>query len=534
MKKFIFKKKEFILLVLIIILASALRLWMLGQVPISMSDDEIREISASYSIAHTGKDVYGNFLPVVFNQDGFNTYGLVPIYARSLFFLFLDLNSFTGRLPYALSSIFSVILLYLIVKKLFNGKIALISSFALSISVWQLQLSRIAIETNISLFLYLLGIFIFLYSKNKTKLIVLSMTILFLAFYSYSAFKIFFLPLMFVLIWYKFKELTKKHILIIIATIIFAFVSFGFLSITQNASKYSSNVGAPFFFLDKSQTALSVELERRASNEPQIIKAVYHNKFTYWSRIFATNYLTAFSPQYLFLNQEASGIYSIWGRGEMYIFELPFFIIGFLFLFLKKRREFYLVLLFLLISPLPSALGIGTPTWTSRSGFMVFWLYTFVGAGIYYLLTFKKQNYRYLAFILIILFYLYAVVGYVFQYYSDWSRSNAKYFSKSTQDLIYVLNNYKSKGKKVIVAGTGGNTFLHYAFYNKLDPKLVQANMSKNSIKFDNFTFQKDCLLKIPDNLVYIAPAGCKYEATPSSKIKTFDTNEAVWNIYEK
>jgi len=534
MKKLFRFKKEFILFLLVVILASFLRLYNLGTVPVSMTDDEIRETYTAYSIAHTGRDVFGNFLPVVFKIDGASTWGPVLMYIKIPFSLFLPLNSFTARFPYALASIFSVIFFYFIVKKLFNDKIAIVSSFALSVSVWQIQLARIVIESNISLTLYLLGIFVYLYSKNKTRLIVLSMVVFFLAFFSYSAFKIFFLPLILILVWYKFKELGKKHLLIILTTILLTFGSYGFLIITQNAAYYTGNEGSSLFFQDKQRTALSVEMERRASNEPQIIKTLYHNKFTFWFRVFATNYLTGFSPQYLFLNQEASGIYSIWGRGELYIFELPLILIGIVYLFLKKRKEFYLVLMLLLISSLPSALGVGIPTWTSRSAFMVFWLYVFVGAGIFCLLTLpKKQIYKYVIFAIISLFYLYGVMGYIFQYYYDWSRTNAKYFSESTKDLIYKIGDYQKEGKNVFVSGATQNTFLHYAFYNKVDPKIVQENISKIPIKFSNFTLQEECLKEIPKNLVYITVVNCRYNATPSAMIKEPNSSVTVWNIYE-
>ena len=525
--------RNYLPIILIILLASVLRLWQLGNVPISMSDDEIREVYTAYSIAHSGKDIFGNFMPIVFKMDGFNTWGTVPIYLRVPFSFIFSLTPFFARLPYALSSIFSVFLFYLIIRKLFNDKIALFSSFVASVSVWQIQLSRIAIETDITIFLYLLGIFVYLYSKKNIKLVYLSMAILFLAFYGYSAFKIFFLPLVFILAWYKYKEFGKKIILIVLVTLFLALGTFGGLSVIQGASQYSSAGGSPFFFLEKQQTSLAIELERRASVEPSLIKTIYHNKFTYWGRTAAINYLTSFSPQYLFLNQESSGIYSIWGRGEMYIFELPLLIIGIGYLFKKKRKEFNLILLLLLISPLPSALGVGGATWTSRSAFMALWLFVFVGAGIYFLFNYpKKQVYKYAVLGILAIFYLYSISGYLSQYYFDWSRTNAKYFSKSTKDLVFLIKKYQSENKNVLVAGATENTFMHYAFYNQLDPKLVQDNINKSPIRFSNFTFQKDCAFQIPTGIVYISQSTCSYKATPSAEIKAYNNQEVVWNIY--
>ena len=300
--------------------------------------------------------------------------------------------------------------------------------------------------------------------------------------------------------------------------------------------------GSQFFFQDIQTTAFSVELERRASFEPQILETIYHNKYSYWLRIFATNYLTAFSPQYLFLNQEASGIYSIWGRGELYLFELPLIIAGFVFLFIKKRKAFYLILLLILISPLPSALGAGSPTWTSRSAIMPFWLYTFCGAGIYSILNLsKKRLYKSLLFIILLIAYSHSIIGYISQYYFDWSGSNAKYFSKSTKDLVETLNRYQSRGKHVIVSGGTGNTFLHMAFYNKIDPSIVQKIYSNKPILFQNIVFMEDCWIntgspyaKLRAGNVYISKVSCQYKATPSAKIKEHAGSETVWNIYER
>jgi len=528
-------------LVLVILLAAFLRLWQLGSVPISMTDDEIRQVFTAYSIAHTGRDIFGNFLPVVFSIDGFTNWGSSLFYLRAPFALILPLSPFAARLPDALSSVACVILLYFIVKKLLNEKIALILAFVFSVSVWNIQLSRFVNEANITLFLYLLGMLIYLYSKNKIRLVALSMVVFFVAFYGYSAYRVFFPFLMLTLIWYKFKELGKKNVLIILTTLLIVFGSYGLLGITQNAASYGGQ--SPFFFLDKQKTSVSVELERRASEEPKIIKTIYLNKFTYWGRTFATNYLTAFSPQYLFLNQEADRIYSIWGRGELYLFELPLLIIGVFYLFFKKRKEFYLLLLLLLMSPLPSAVGINNPTWTARSAFMMFWLYAFIATGIYYLLTFfKKKNYQYLIFAVIFITYLYSVSGYVFQYYYDWSRLNSKYFASTTKELVQVVDSYAQQGKTVIVSGARPVTVLHYAFYNKIDSKIVQNKMNNFPVVFGKITFIPECEIKIsdnpdlllPSNVVYISSALCKYKSKPVSSISTYEKEEVAWNIYLK
>ena len=82
-------------------------------------------------------------------------------------------------------------------------------------------------------------------------------------------------------------------------------------------------------------------------------------------------------------------------------------------------------------------------------------------------------------------------------------------------------------------------TFLHFAFYNKLDPKLVQSKMNKSQIAYGKILFTQGCIIIPSDNpylstTVYIASVGCKYKENPVSSITTYGGEEVAWNIYSK
>ncbi|MCX6724628.1 MAG: hypothetical protein NTV20_00805 [Candidatus Shapirobacteria bacterium] len=68
--------------------------------------------------------------------------------------------------------------------------------------------------------------------------------------------------------------------------------------------------------------------------------------------------MESFSPQFLFLNGDLNFRHSSGAGGELYLFYLPFLLIG-LFVFIKerKRSQNFLVYL-LLIAPLPGAITI--------------------------------------------------------------------------------------------------------------------------------------------------------------------------------
>jgi hypothetical protein len=66
MAKIISKTK--LVLIAILIVAAFLRLWKLSQVPVSLFGDEVDVGYQAYSILKTGRDYYGNFLPVHFHS----------------------------------------------------------------------------------------------------------------------------------------------------------------------------------------------------------------------------------------------------------------------------------------------------------------------------------------------------------------------------------------------------------------------------------------------------------------------------------
>lgn len=533
-------KKFALIIILIMLAASFLRLWHLDQVPSSMTDDEVRLTYNAYSIWHTAKDINGLTLPLTFVAGGY-AFNPIPIYITSPFVGLLGLDMFSARLPFALAGILTIFFLYKITNQLIKNKtIAIFSSAVLTFSAWHLQISRFAYEGQFALLFFVLGIFLFFkIKKNEIWCLVLSMMAFLAAFYSYSGTKLIWLPIILILVWYERNKLNSKQLLFILFSVVITILSFIMLSKYQGASSYGKT---PFFF-QKTGVEMAVELERRTSLAPEFLKKVYHNKFTYWSKIFIDQYTYALSPQYLFTSQEGNGIFSIWFRGEMYFIEAPLILLGLLYLFYKKRKELFLVLLFLVIAPLPSALGSDPVTYTMRSSFMLPWLAILVGSGIYSISYFlKNHNTRVTIYIILVFSYIYLIGGYFTQYYSEWVIYGAKYYSKSEQDLVFFLKKEIPSKRQIVVGPANSITLLHYAFYNKVSPSRIQKLYGKDSISFDNIIFQRFCPSVVSDpkmdiqtNFTYIISSDChidnpKLKLYPSFVIRSPD-NLDEWLI---
>src|SRR3989304_6317172 len=108
-------KKYYLLIILGI--AIVLRLWKLGSIPPSLTSDEASLGYNAYSILKTGRDEYGQFLPIIFKSFGDYKPGLY-VYSTVPFVAFFGLNEFSVRLPSAIAGVIAVWLLYKIVSSL--------------------------------------------------------------------------------------------------------------------------------------------------------------------------------------------------------------------------------------------------------------------------------------------------------------------------------------------------------------------------------------------------------------------------------
>ena len=89
-------KREKLFLIVILFIAFFLRLWKIGEVPVSLFGDELDVGYHAYSILKTGKDYSGNFMPLHFQslaecKDNF---------PHALLFLRLTLNLFQPEVRY--------------------------------------------------------------------------------------------------------------------------------------------------------------------------------------------------------------------------------------------------------------------------------------------------------------------------------------------------------------------------------------------------------------------------------------------------
>lgn len=538
-------KKDSWILASILLLAAILRLVFLGDIPQGVTHDELGYIYNAYSIAETGKNVFGETLPLFtwLNTGGF-PFLPVPIYLSAPFFWLFPVSAFAGRLPAALLGIADVFLIYYIVRSLFQKKtLAFVSALFLAISPWHLHFSRSAYDPNFALFFYLLGIALFLFEVKEKRLPVLSVLALFLALFSYRGMNPIFPPLVLLLVWYGVSvgKVTRAQLGVFTIGIVAITCIFGAV-VYQSGSRYTAE--AQFYKDPKIQQEIDTQI--REAQGPLFIRRLFLNKPMYAIGKFRENYIRAYSPEFLFLYTEPSKIYSIWSRGRIFFIDFPLIIAGILYLFRVHKKAAILVTAFLLIGGLPGMVG-GFP-YSARNFFLAAVFPVLSAAGILWLVEQKfLKKAKVLVIAAVVAAYVFVFGNYLFDYYARFAYYGSEAWVKSLKDVSKIIIDNRDSYRTIVVSPASFGDFMQYAFYTKEHPSLVQTSWEKRSGSFGesyrhgHIYFVKECVvgqdgslpnIKLEEPILFIAREGCTHEAAPISAIRDYFGN-TVWKIYE-
>src|SRR3989442_675317 len=135
--------KNKIILTSIILLAIILRFYQLGQNPPSLTWDEVAWGYNAYSLGIDGKDEFGKFLPYQYLESFGDFKPPVYAYLDVIPVKLFGLNEFATRVPSAFFGVATVLLTYLVIKKIFyNAKYAnlyaIITALRITISPWSI------------------------------------------------------------------------------------------------------------------------------------------------------------------------------------------------------------------------------------------------------------------------------------------------------------------------------------------------------------------------------------------------------------
>ncbi len=488
------KKYGIVLLFGILILASVLRLWQLGQVPISPDWDEAAYGYNAYAVIQTGKDEFGEFLPVVLRS--FDDYKpALYLYLVIPFVWVMGVTTEAVRLPSALAGIITVYVTYELIKLLFKRHdIALLTAFLLAISPWHIQFSRIAFEANVGVLLNMSMVYFFLRGLKNPKLLFLSPTFAALSIYVYQSEKVFtpLLALTLVIIYYKeLKKISLQYL--VSAFIVGCIVIFPMLSYLLTNEQALTRARETSIFADKAnltRTDTRLDVDAKHNN---VLGLLLDNRRVFYLTKIVDGYLAHYSLNWLFITGDNNARHHAPSMGLLYIVELPFLLIGIYTLIFYRidRRVKWLVFLWFLLAPVPASITSGVPHAVRTINFLpLFQLFTALGLlAVWESATQRKHAFIPASYIrsvfLIVLFSAFSlnVFYYLNQYFVQMNYFTSRDWQYGYEEMVPYIHSVSDDYDSIIVTNKEplDQSYIFFLFYLKYSPSDYHREAEKNS-----------------------------------------------------
>ena len=481
----------------ILILAFLLRVYQITDYPAGFSPDEAGQGYTAYSLLKTGKDEWGQAFPLAPRSYGdyrapLYTYLTVPSVA------IFGLNEFSVRFPAVIFGSLAVLVVYLVTIELFakqnvfdSKKLALLSAFLLAISPWHISLSRGAFEPNLPTLLLPLGIWAFLRGLEAKKYMLFSGLLFGLSLFSYYSARVIAPVLLFFLVIWKIPRdqwigFVKKYTLAVAVFVLFLFtaLSTSFLGGNTRVADVAifSPTGGWGAVADRRYEAVLQGLQDELAR-------LFSNKVSYTLGQFINNYLSYLSPQFLFTNGAGESTYGLSpGIGLLYLIELPMFIAG-LIIFTKPGTGFAgkLIIFWLLISFIPAALAKGPGYAANRAALAMPAIQIISAVGTLACLSLISKYRNIKAQKLLNCFVVALLVSLVFfleSYFYHAPVQNSRFMSYGWRQAVEYLKSTEGEYSQIVVSKRFSEPQIYVAFYNQLDPKVVQ-DASRDWLRYE-------------------------------------------------
>ncbi len=512
------RHKKWLFLFLILILASILRLYQLGKTPISLEWDEVSWGYDAYSLLKTGRDQYGNFLPLAIRSlDDYKppVYEYLTIPSVALF----GLNSFSTRFPSTASGIIAVLAIYFLAYLIISQiptlakntmKISLMASFLMAISPWHLQLSRAAFEMNVSVCIPILSVVTFLYGLKNSKYLIISAILFGLDLFVYQSTRVVSPLLLLSLIILFHRFLNKKNLisfLLIYGIFILIFIPV-FTSKDNQIRFKATNIFTPGArYLDEKDLE-AISLDKRIYDKQigyELAGKIFHNqrlKYLDYDTIKKSfgKYLSNFGFEFLFIKGDVP-LHHAPGFGLLYIIEFPLIVIGSLYLLFKGLNRYSLIiLLWVLFVPIPDAVTREAPQAVRTELFVpMFELLGALGLLILSRLVLKESRILYLVFVIVIstLFFI-NHSNYLHQYYIHTNYELSKNWLYGRKEAAVFTEEVKNNYDKIIVSLSVDRPYIFWLFYTQYPPEkylreggTISGGFLDEKNHFDKYEFRK-------------------------------------------
>lgn len=496
MKKTIFSW----LIIVILILAAILRICKLGSNPPGLTPDEAALGYNSYSILKTGKDEFGTKLPVIFKsfgdyKPGFYVYLTMP--SVSIF----GLSEFSTRLPSALAGVLSVLLIYLIIKKLFNSlaignwQLEIVAAAVAAINPYLIYFSRGAWEANVALTLTLAGIYFFLRAFEKNIYLIPSALFFALTLITYQGAKLstaIVLVLLVGIYWKDFWKIKIKYLLTSLGLGILISIPI-FLSLFNGHAQRL--------------TIFSIFSYPRPQSEIQTYSdgyfGLFHSNQLNYLRMVMSRWFNFYSGNFLMFEGDlANPVNTAPYQGVLLLADLIMLPFGLFYLFKNKTSKGSIfIFLWLLLAPFSAAIS-RDQTNAVRCLNTAIPMIMVISFGILEIIRWLNGHMaKWLGIIVLFIFYLLSFIYFLDACFVHIPAHNSNFWRYGYREAINYVTSVQSDYTNIIFEQSFNQPYIYFLFYQKYRPsefqkqaKLVDSEYKGDvgyQTSLDNILFRK-------------------------------------------
>ncbi len=473
-----------LILIFIITIAAAIRLYNLSNVPPHLTADEAALGYNAYSILKTGRDEHGVLLPIIFKSFGDYKPGLY-VYLTVPFVAIFGLNEFSSRIAGALFGILAVYILYKVVGLLFAEEkqkhLSLISAFLLALCPWHILFSRGAWEVDVALTFTLIGIYFFLKSFKSSKNLLFSAFFFALTLATYQGAKLstaIVVVILLISFRKQFFNLPKKSIFT--AGIVGLLMSLPIVLSLFNGQAGRLQVFS-VFSAPRPEAYLQNFLSEGSEQVGTIGYYAFHPEGLNFLRGIMGRWFNHFSGRFLFFegdwqNPRHSAPYV----GMLNFLDLPLLLVGIVVLIKTKNREAStFIFLWLLFASLPAILS-RDQVHAVRSLNMLVPLVLIEALGFSSIVTkiSVKRSVLFIGGAIYLIFFVY----YLDAYFVHLPKLNSQYWEYGFKQAVQTISPIQNQYKTIIFQQSYSQPYIYFLFYEKYDPKTYQSQSANHFI----------------------------------------------------
>lgn len=500
------ERKNIIYICLIVLVGAIMRFVLLTWNPPGLNWDEVSHGYNAYSLLKTGMDQWGQKFPIL----NFRAYGDYPtplnLYLTIPFILVFGLNEFAIRFPHALIGTLTIISVYFLTFGITKKQnISLLASILVAIGPWYVFTSRFVLQSNLSVYLLITSAALFVNREKNKYLFPFSLLFFTLTLFAYHTTRIF-SPLFIVGVMLIFrKEIKNKFIYLFVGLFI---ILSGYILVNPGALAR----GNVLFLIDQGAVN-KIESARNNSLLPKFVNKIIYNRPVYFIEKFSRNYISYFSPKFLFLSGGTQYQFSVPNYGLIYPVNILFFYIGLILLVrnaLNKSdngsiKNYQLLLLWLILSPIAASLTNESFT-VLRATTMLPLPEILIGLGFYYVLEKLPKISRLPASLLYAILIFVFAESYFVNYFTDYRKNYSWSWQYGYKEVVnYVQDNYDVYDK-IIITKKYAEPHEYFLFYLRYDPLKYLSDRNKIAFnqsnwywvdRFDKFYFVNDWQVKL-------------------------------------